>query len=296
MIVIEGVDAAGKSTLANYLARVLHAPIQVSGGPPRHRGDTTERCERYAKLSPNTIFDRHPAISEPIYSSVLGREIDLDYEQVDAFYASNPLIIYCDGSDEIEDHEVKAHEETQHVKKVRDHYVALLDAYRNWAIVYAHIIYRIGDSMERIERMVSAFDPVGDIDQFHSHFQIKYDSIPRDLPEDLMEFRLKFLAEELCEYAGVPDLTKKLIQSALLSHKTTNSLELKFDALVDLVYVALGTSQFHGFDFREGWRRVHAANMTKRRIQQGDKGRHMVYDVIKPESFVPPDLSDLCRG
>jgi predicted HAD superfamily Cof-like phosphohydrolase len=144
--------------------------------------------------------------------------------------------------------------------------------------------------------MVSNFEPMADMEQFFQKFQLAYDGPPRELPGDLEQFRVTFMAEELCEYAGLDDTAKRLVQSALITSSEHRELDEKLDALIDLVYVVLGTSQFHGFDFREGWRRVHAANMTKRRIQKGDKGRHMVYDIVKPEDFSPPDLSDLCRG
>ncbi len=60
-----------------------------------------------------------------------------------------------------------------------------------------------------------------------------------------------------------------------------------FDALIDLVYLALGTACLHRFDFYEGWRRVHAANMKK--VKGGPKR------VAKPAGWTPPDLSDLIK-
>ena len=98
---------------------------------------------------------------------------------------------------------------------------------------------------------------------------------PRALPPDLFEFRIKFLMEEVEEYADAA---------------YTGNREKMFDSLIDLVYVALGTAHLHGFNFAEGWARVHAANMTK---MKGPSERSALYDVIKPPGFVPPDLSDL---
>lgn len=112
---------------------------------------------------------------------------------------------------------------------------------------------------------------------FQKKFGLAYDGPPRELPEGLAMLKNKHLLEELYEY------------------RIAVSLEKKLDALVDLVYVAVGTAYQHGFDFNEAWRRVHAANMTKVRAQPdgSDSARGSGYDIVKPKDFVPPDLSDL---
>lgn len=137
-------------------------------------------------------------------------------------------------------------------------------------------------------------DFMKDITDFHTRFSLDYSGPPRELSEELIKFRLTFMAEELCEYVDMPQQMKKSIQQYITREYKPGDLERKLDALVDLVYVALGTAYLHGFDFNEAWRRVHAANMTKIRCERaGDSARSSTYDVIKPSGFVPPDLSDL---
>ena len=118
-----------------------------------------------------------------------------------------------------------------------------------------------------------------DIVAFHCKFGLAYDGPPRPLPKELGAFRYKFMEEELHEYATAineSDLAKQL------------------DALVDLVYVALGTAHLHGFNFDEAWRRVHLANMSKVRVERAeDSKRGSTFDVVKPLGWTPPDLSDL---
>jgi hypothetical protein len=69
-----------------------------------------------------------------------------------------------------------------------------------------------------------------------------------------------------------------------------NTLEEKLDALVDIVYVALGTACMHGFNFDEAWRRVHNANMLKTRKFHGPK-----QGITKPADWQKPDLRDLVK-
>jgi predicted HAD superfamily Cof-like phosphohydrolase len=137
-----------------------------------------------------------------------------------------------------------------------------------------------------------------DLAEFHRQYDLFYDGPPRALPDDLQSFRIKFLREELEEYMKAVNAlhTARLIKM----HPDDITLHLAdaLDALVDLVYVALGTAQFHGFDFHEAWQRVHEVNMTQKRRANGDGSdskRGTSYDVVKIHPFTPPDHTDLVR-
>lgn len=122
-------------------------------------------------------------------------------------------------------------------------------------------------------------DMITDIILFHQKYGLQYNEGPRILPEDLAEFRKQFMFEEAIEYADACAINDKAEM---------------FDALVDLVYVALGTAYLHGFDFGEGWKRVHEANMKKVRAKRvNESKRSTIYDVVKPEGWTPPDLTDM---
>jgi predicted HAD superfamily Cof-like phosphohydrolase len=67
-----------------------------------------------------------------------------------------------------------------------------------------------------------------------------------------------------------------------------------FDALIDLIYIALGTIHLHGWNFNEGWRRVHDANMRKVLSSKENPGKYGAkIDVVKPANWIAPDLKDL---
>ena len=122
----------------------------------------------------------------------------------------------------------------------------------------------------------SQFELVKD---FAMKFGLTYEGPPRPLPPDLSKFRRAFLEEEFVEYC----------ESAY-----EDNLEGQLDALVDLVYVALGTAALHGFDFDEAFRRVHAANMQKVRAERTDQSkRGSTFDVVKPNGWKVPYLGDL---
>lgn len=118
-----------------------------------------------------------------------------------------------------------------------------------------------------------------DIRAFHEKFELGYNEGPRKLDAEMQAFRIKFLKEELQEYVDAVKM---------------GNLEKQFDALIDLVYVAIGTSYLHGFPFRKGWNRVQLANMSKvLATSAADSTRGYSKDVVKPKGWKAPDLSDL---
>jgi predicted HAD superfamily Cof-like phosphohydrolase len=140
---------------------------------------------------------------------------------------------------------------------------------------------------------VTNFKDVGD---FHHNFELphvtcSYDGYvepqctsrgPREWDADLIRFRISFLLEELDEFiegADVRDHAKM------------------FDALIDLVYVAMGTAHALGYPWEEGWRRVQAANMAKVRAAAdgSDSLRGSSWDVVKPPGWRPPDVAGLLK-
>lgn len=143
--------------------------------------------------------------------------------------------------------------------------------------------------------MSEDFDPVRDIVDFHEKFGLAYDGKPRGLDREMSIFRRDFMKEELREYEdNAVGLQFELGLEKLNHDKVNKHLEEMLDAFVDLVYVALGTSYLHGFDFKEAWRRVHKANMAKVRAERAsDSKRGSAYDVVKPEGWTAPDHSDL---
>jgi len=117
---------------------------------------------------------------------------------------------------------------------------------------------------------------VNDIVEFSEKFGLTYRDYPRKLTEEEKRFRTVCLLEEVQEYADAIDMEDEL------------------DALVDLVYFALGTCYRHGYCFESAWMRVHEANMKKVRAKnKNESKRDFELDVVKPIGWEPPNLLDI---
>ena len=115
-----------------------------------------------------------------------------------------------------------------------------------------------------------------DVLAFHKKFELPIEKYPAFPSNEILEFRVKFLKEELDEF-----------NEAINNENIVKA----FDALIDIVYVALGTAAFMNLPFQQGWDIVHNANMTKIRARKAsDSKRGTTYDIVKPPNWVAPDM------
>jgi predicted HAD superfamily Cof-like phosphohydrolase len=146
-------------------------------------------------------------------------------------------------------------------------------------------------------------DLIGDVNAFHEKFKQIEPTVygmPRVLPADLFDFRVKFHDEETDEYREEQETLVEAFDRE--DHReVVNSLELQLDALCDAVWVLLGTAdlQFGKKIFYEAWKRVFKANMAKVLATEDpnakDSGRDVKYDIRKPAGWTPPDHRDLVQ-
>lgn len=105
MLIVEGPDGAGKTTLIAGLAEKFDLPIapRVVSKDAQAMINLKQWVEHNVSTAPHPkIFDRHRLISEPIYGPILRHSQEPGFsdplwmmQQMRAFYRSNPLIIYC---------------------------------------------------------------------------------------------------------------------------------------------------------------------------------------------------------
>jgi len=150
MIVIEGMDNSGKSTLGQAMADYLELVVQESEGPPQSAKEINERVDRYETMT-GRLFVRHPCVSNALYGQVRNEGDPITYGRRVLFYDQKPLFIYCDaGQRGLGAHVKKAHDSEKHLVDLENNYNKLLYLYRQWAAEHAHFVYRIGDDMDQL--------------------------------------------------------------------------------------------------------------------------------------------------
>ena len=96
MIVIEGPDNCGKTTLAEELAIRLDLPV-IHSIKPIDISHGLDRLDKMARL-PHAIYDRVSCISEAVYGPICRDGSiyrDVHWEVADRFLHHKPLVIFC---------------------------------------------------------------------------------------------------------------------------------------------------------------------------------------------------------
>ena len=116
---------------------------------------------------------------------------------------------------------------------------------------------------------------VDDVYAFHEKFDLLRHSSPVHLTQRKLDERVECMQEELTEFSTAVQ---------------TQDLAAMADALVDLVYFALGTAVMLGLPWVELWDDVQRANMGKVR---GETKRGHRVDVTKPPSWKGPRTREI---
>ena len=154
-IIIEGPDGSGKSTLVKHLGTLLPLTIQLGDGPEKYPGEIVERAWRYLRMD-NTLFDRHPIISQPIYGQFREGSTAIPQELIDHLYRTKPLIIYVHGV--AGPHEVKDYDTEEHVAMLGKFEDNIRNAYQEWAPGHASITYSVqGGDLDALTKLCQEF-------------------------------------------------------------------------------------------------------------------------------------------
>lgn len=125
MIVVEGFDASGKSTLAKRIAEMLHWPVLHTGGPTSDEADVIACLMRSrSRWQKKVVQDRVTHISESVYS-----HLEFPAKAARALEAIREIpptvfMVYCKPPPEfltnalIEEHRQQAWDTNDHLERV----------------------------------------------------------------------------------------------------------------------------------------------------------------------------------
>ncbi len=94
MIIIEGMDNTGKTTLIHQLSQQFKLPSARTGTYPRKVSDILN-WHNWASAAPRTlILDRHPAISDLVYGPIL-RGSTCSTHEIARVAREDHYLVYC---------------------------------------------------------------------------------------------------------------------------------------------------------------------------------------------------------
>lgn len=149
MIIIEGPDNAGKTTLCEKLSKRLNVPIEHSGGPGKSKQEMQHRInEMFVRRNYACIRDRIPIISDYIYSKSMGRESLFDDNNISQYLSDllckHPVIIFCwPGERHLfeSSHEMSKHADEEHHINVEAKKVTIANMYQSVMRRIPHYTY-----------------------------------------------------------------------------------------------------------------------------------------------------------
>jgi thymidylate kinase len=136
-IIFEGIDLSGKTTLANRMSELTGLEVVHPGGRIKDFVDFFNRLNSLPEK--DVIFDRHPVISDLVYSCLEEREpkIDLAIKYTSVLFLKyfKPLIIFCNPGlkklkEQLKYLKEKPHKSKEYVNKIIAHYDTLYDFYQ----------------------------------------------------------------------------------------------------------------------------------------------------------------------
>lgn len=139
-VIVEGPDNTGKSTLIKSIREQMPQLTFIpGGGPEKYPGEINDRVNKLLYLE-NSLFDRHPCVSQMIYGRFRSPASPVEYRLLDEFYATKPIFIYCFGAVTLDGHEVKGeHDTPEHLAMVAQNNQEIHRLYSEWAERYATI-------------------------------------------------------------------------------------------------------------------------------------------------------------
>jgi predicted HAD superfamily Cof-like phosphohydrolase len=289
ILIVEGVDFSGKTTLVNKLQKDLNL-FSLKSPRPHSPQDILTIASRTNQMAEgmDIICDRIALISEPIYGAVCRKHLpSLIEPQVADFMLESmqPIIIWCcppwDHVKKCSNDQMEGVKENlqelygayrDSILRINDRMIVL--AYDFTVTSYEDLLSEVAGYLDHQKQELPTDREMEAVEAFHNKFGVEMPLTLSLMNEETLEFRKKFLQEELDEF--------------LEAHNAGDFITA-FDSLLDLTYVAKGTALLMGIDATQwalGFDIVNNANMQKQRAQSASESkRGSALDVIKPPGW-----------
>jgi len=170
MIIIEGPDNSGKSSLANTLSKHLGIIVHHSGGPPRTDTEIVERNEftiNTLQSKNRMVFDRVPCISDQVYGPLIrGYTVFSADHLVQLSQDLDHPIIYCRAPTRVlmeveHGHVSHGHDTPEHLRGVMQNTKRIIENYDKLMAAIPHITYDYtsSGSLVTIEDLINMVRP-----------------------------------------------------------------------------------------------------------------------------------------
>lgn len=139
MIILEGFDNSGKSTLAQKLG----LPVKHAGGPPKDfRQLTTNLEEQLEYCGKPVVLDRVTCISDQVYGNKMF-DLHLQAYLKQMLKCKSSVLVYCRPPIEailnFTDHQVKDHDTAEHLEDIKTNAIRYIDRYDQLMSTIDHI-------------------------------------------------------------------------------------------------------------------------------------------------------------
>jgi hypothetical protein len=147
MIILEGPDNSGKTTLGKHLADAMKLQLIHGGGPPVDLNEALARVKLVMSYPKPAIYDRVIQIGEGIYGPICNRKALFNTRTALSKLQSRhtPLIIYCRPPTNriitLEEKDFRPGEEVDHIKSIKENQGKIIKAYDELFAEVPHIKY-----------------------------------------------------------------------------------------------------------------------------------------------------------
>lgn len=157
MIILEGFDGAGKSTLAAK----LKFPVKHAGGPPKTLLDLISNLKSQSEwCGQRVILDRVTCISHQVYGNAMW-DPKLLHCLREMMKCKNTVLVYCRPPNEVlldfSKHEVKGHDSTEHLEMIEKEALTFISRYDEIMSQTPHVKYDYlvdGNNSEFIKSLI----------------------------------------------------------------------------------------------------------------------------------------------